>query len=280
MSKIITCPGTAKRDDLLSISFVLCKDANVKLIERREPTSFEIDDPNIWVLNVGKVYNPDVKAFNCLNESTFSLLLKEYDLYDTANKALSWLKTTVSIGSHGFEAICKAHNIEDEKRYLFQSPTEDPFIDELSQKSTINPEDWLFLILKKIGLSILYKIDEYTRLTQLIEKKCVAKRIKGVPVIKFLEGESSKTLSSVIYNYKIRKFGHIRGGLSIIRDNRNENCIRLYRFNNDKRIDFKRLNGNYPIRFLHEKEFLSVIDLPEDESISTFVNNIINVVIV
>jgi len=284
MSKIITHPGTAHRDDFLSLSFVLCWDPTVEIIERKEPALSEIKNPNIWVLDVGGQFNPLIKAFDHhqkdWNECTISLLLKEWKLWDSAIEALPWLEATVLIDSCGLAAMSKEYHVDYKIMYKLQSPVEESFLDLLSQESVITPNDSLFLQLKNIGHSILNKIREYIRLTNLIEKKCIVKQKKGVPVIIFLNSESSRTLSSVIYKYKGKKFGNVKGGLSIIKDNRNKNAVRLYRFNNDQRIDFTRLNRNYKVRFLHEKEFLSVIDLPDNENINRFIENVVDTVII
>lgn len=283
MSRVITHADTAHRDDFLSLSFALCQDPNVEIIERKEPTLSEIENPNIWVLDVGGILNPSIKAFDHhqedWNECTFSLLLKEWGLWDSAIEVLPWLEPTVLIDSSGLAAMSKEYNVDYKILYKFQSPVEVSFLDLLSKKSVIRPKDSLFFILKNIGHSILNKISEYVRLTDLIEKKCIVKKKKDVPIIIFLDGESSRTLSSVIYKYKGKIFGNIKGGLSIIKDNRIKNAVRLYRFNNDQRIDFTRLNKNYHVRFLHEKEFLSVIDLPDNENINTFIEKVVDTVI-
>ena len=283
MSKVITHSGTAHRDDFLSLSFVLCQDPTVEIIERKEPTLSEIKDPEIWVLDVGGQFNPSIKAFDHhqedWNECTLSLLLKEWRLWDSAIEALPWLEPTVLIDSCGLAAISKEYNIDYKLLYKFQSPVEESFLDLLTQESVIRPKDSLFFILKSIGHSILNKINDYVKLTDLIEKKSIVKKKKDVPIIIFLDGESSRTLSSVIYKYKGKIFGNVRGGLSIIKDDRYKNAVRLYRFNNDRRIDFTRLNKNYQVRFLHEKEFLSVIDLPDNENVNTFIEKVVNTVI-
>ena len=171
MSKVITHPGTAYRDDFLSLSFVLCQDPTVEIIEKKEPTLSEIKDPEIWVLDVGGQFDPSVKAFDHhqedWNECTLSLLLKEWRLWDSATEALPWLEPTVLIDSCGLAAISKEYNVDYKLLYKFQSPVEESFLDLLSKKSVIKPKDSLFFILKSIGHSILNKINDYVKLTDL-----------------------------------------------------------------------------------------------------------------
>ncbi len=96
----------------------------------------------------------------------------------------------------------------------------------------------------------------------------------------FLDVESSKTLDSIVFKYKVRNFGNIEGGLSIIKDDRVENAIRLYRFDNDDRVDLSRLSKNFHVIFLHEKRFLSTINVPEKKNISEFLEKVVETVII
>ena len=284
MSKIITHPGTAHRDDLLSISLVLAKDPKVTVIERREPSLTEINDLNIWVLDVGRILDPKIKAFDHhqreWDECTLSLLLKEWKLWNSAKESLPWLEPTVFIDSNGFVDACKKYNANSKIINKFQTPVEFIFLDMLSQSSIINSTDFLFSALKNIGITLLNRINEYEELTSLIEKKGICKKKKGVPIIIFLDAVASRTLNSVVFRYKAKHFGNIEGGLSIIKDDRVENAIRLYRFNNDERVDLSRLSDNFHVIFLHEKRFLSTVDIPNDKNINDFLEQVVETVIV
>ena len=62
---IITHPGTAHFDDFFAISLVLAINNDViYTIERRHPTEEELANPEIWVIDVGKKLEPDLKNFD------------------------------------------------------------------------------------------------------------------------------------------------------------------------------------------------------------------------
>ena len=62
---IITHPGSAHFDDLTAVSLVLasCQLQRFR-IERREPSSAELDDPGIWVIDTGGRHEPEKLNFD------------------------------------------------------------------------------------------------------------------------------------------------------------------------------------------------------------------------
>jgi len=63
--KIITHNGYAHFDEFLAISLILARhDDTHFFIERREPIEKELEDPNIWVVDIGNRYEPNLKNFD------------------------------------------------------------------------------------------------------------------------------------------------------------------------------------------------------------------------
>ena len=63
--KIITHPGSAHFDDVTAVSLVLAVHDNTDFhIERREPMPEELEDPDIWVIDVGDRYEPEKHNFD------------------------------------------------------------------------------------------------------------------------------------------------------------------------------------------------------------------------
>ena len=64
-SKIVTHNGYAHFDEFLAISLILARhDDTYFYIERREPTDQELNNPNIWVIDIGERYEPSLKNFD------------------------------------------------------------------------------------------------------------------------------------------------------------------------------------------------------------------------
>lgn len=62
---IITHPGSAHFDEVTAISLILAVHSNTKFsIERREPLPSELDDPDIWVVDIGNRHEPEKLNFD------------------------------------------------------------------------------------------------------------------------------------------------------------------------------------------------------------------------
>ncbi len=62
---IVTHPGSAHFDEVTAISFILAMRADTKFrIERREPTPAELDNPGVWVIDIGSRYETEKHNFD------------------------------------------------------------------------------------------------------------------------------------------------------------------------------------------------------------------------
>jgi hypothetical protein len=62
---IITHPGSAHFDEVTAISFLLAEKTAARFrIERREPLPVELEDPDIWVIDIGLRHEPEKHNFD------------------------------------------------------------------------------------------------------------------------------------------------------------------------------------------------------------------------
>ncbi len=62
---IITHPGSAHFDEVTAVSMILAVYAGTEFrIERREPGQAELDDPDVWVVDIGDRYEPERHNFD------------------------------------------------------------------------------------------------------------------------------------------------------------------------------------------------------------------------
>ena len=62
---IITHPGSAHFDEVTAISFLLAEKTAAQFrIERREPLPVELEDPDIWVIDIGLRHEPEKHNFD------------------------------------------------------------------------------------------------------------------------------------------------------------------------------------------------------------------------
>jgi len=62
---IITHPGSAHFDEVVAVSLILAMHAGtVFKIKRREPTQTELDNPDVWVVDIGDLHEPEKRNFD------------------------------------------------------------------------------------------------------------------------------------------------------------------------------------------------------------------------
>ena len=62
---IITHPGSAHFDEVTAVGLILAVHAEtVFSIERREPSQAELDNPDVWVVDIGNRHEPEKRNFD------------------------------------------------------------------------------------------------------------------------------------------------------------------------------------------------------------------------
>ncbi len=92
---IITHPGSAHFDEVTAVGLILAVYADtVFRIERREPSQADLDNPDVWVVDIGDRYEPEKRNFdhhqdtNC--PAAFVLVAKYLGLLETMSVMPWW----------------------------------------------------------------------------------------------------------------------------------------------------------------------------------------------
>jgi len=165
---IITHGGQAHRDDLLSIAAVLAYCTDHDVIKRRNPTAAELDNRNVWVLDVGGRHEPENNNYDhhqanlpctivLLNES-LKLGLEFFEWYDFTN----------IFDTKGPRAAFKS--IDRRPHPALISPVEKILIDVISSRVEIYRDEAITDTLLSIGNKLLSDAAEYIYLKKRLEK--------------------------------------------------------------------------------------------------------------
>ena len=172
MTKIITHPGIAHFDDLLSVALILALDKNIEKVERRVPTKEEIEDPEIWKLDIGAGYNPTLKLYDHHQEDlrekecTFSILLKEWGLWEDAIEVYPELKTYLIRDISRTVGVKQYLNASTKAISLLNSHIERVIIHRFERKNVVEKKSFSFSLLKMIGYEFFRGIKTYKKLKE------------------------------------------------------------------------------------------------------------------
>ncbi len=279
MTKIITHPGIAHFDDLLSIALILALDKNIQKVERREPTEEEIEDPEIWKLDIGAGYNPKLKLYDHHQEvlrekeCTFSLLLKEWNLWEDAIEVYPELKTCLIRDISGTEGVKKFLNSSTLAISLLSSTIERVIIHRFERKNVIEKNSFDFSLLKMIGHEFFRGIKMYKKLKQSLNNKLEIDYIDDIPLIKCLKLKPSYLLTRLMN--KKRNELSIRGGVLAYPNDWNTNMISLRRTNDEHRIDFNSIKSYEKTHFVHKNGFFAVVEQMTDDELRYYLEGAI-----
>jgi hypothetical protein len=242
---IITHGGKAHFDEFFAISLVLAVYKDTRFtIERRNPASSELDNPDIWVIDIGNRHDEAFKNFDHhqnLDMSVSFVLVADYlGLTETLQTA-PWWKFKDRIDRYGPTAM--AREIGVPTLQPTHSPLEEWIIGEFEKDPNA-----MQTLMASFARSIITKARVITA-RMGYWKTCQTDRIKDKIV---LVARTSETLGLREYSDSLETPVDI----SITYDNRGKGW-RLRRINENCGVNFSRLENCREISFAHKGGFIA-----------------------
>lgn len=244
-AKIITHNGQAHFDEFLSIALILAIHEDTHFyIERREPSQFELDDPNTWVIDIGDRYEPHLKNFdhhqNLELPASFVQVATYLELKDVLQNCSWWHFKDVVDRRGGFKV---AKDLGLESLDPLNSPFEKFFLGLFS----VSPIS-VYQTMKVFGRKL---IDDGYRLREQIAfwQNCEQIPIKDKKVI---IGHTAETGGSTQFCDTLAEPPIVR----VNYDGRGEGWS-LSTINDADGVDFSKLNNHEHIKFAHKNGFIA-----------------------
>ena len=295
MTKIITHSGVAHLDDFLSVCLILYKDTTVDIILRQaEVSEEELKEKTTWKVDISETLDPDIKAFDHhqegITDCSFSLLLKDWGMWERANEVYSWIPTLVEIDTSGIGAFLKPKGISFEVYFQLDSFIKTAFLDIFQKfkkiERTNNKHKLLFLVMKQIGMEFFQGISNYEKLIndfkvnldiQFISKQRIEEEPnKGILVLSYLTEHPQYNihLFKIFNKYKTEHFRDIRKGwITAFTYDRPQNTISLKRHGDGTSIDLFRISSLKKTHFAHKKGFVATVERMSTEELYTYIQH-------
>ncbi len=241
---IITHPGSAHFDEITAIGLILAVNADtVFRIERREPTQEELNNQDVWLVDVGNQYEPETRNFDHHQDTdcpaAFILVAKYLGLLETLS-VMPWWDFKDSVDRFGpVESSIKYHAGDD---LVNQNPVENWLVTRFAS----DPETSLTL-LKAFGANIIK--DARTLKSQIDFWKTSSRLvIAGVPTI---IGETRESAGLE----EFRRLDENPPDIVISLDRRGKGW-RLFRYDGTP-VDFSLISDHPKIAFAHRSGFIA-----------------------
>lgn len=252
---IITHGGKAHRDDFLSCAIAVALSSNWPVIYRRDPTAEEMENPWTTVLDVGGRQEPEKSNYDhhqlprdAAPQCAFTLLIEALNL---RGFEVPWVKSTATMDAKGPFALARELGIDAKVLLDLQSPVEGVLLEMFEMYDELLPGDALYEIMHRIGIRLINaagaRADRQAHLSERVHLANVG--AGGVEVL-ILEEKDNAGLQ------EWRDRHAPTAGICITRDDRGPGWC-LYRFNDDTRVDFSRLEGVQGVIFAHKGGFIA-----------------------
>jgi len=271
--QIITHPGAAHRDEFMACAVILAQEwggtnaadvAPTAVIERREPTEAELNDPSIYVVDVGGRHEPVLSNFDhhqldrdAAPECAFTMVLEHYALYDTAVKIRGWVEFAAWLDAKGPYATAEHYGMSIDAFMSTISPVEQFVLAQFESKSVLAAGTPMVAMLHSLGRDFVVGLRKFEeRMAFLREHAWVQEIDDGVSAIMVLQDAlPDPALGTNVFREELQSTG-VHVAVSVTPDDRGDGYM-LYRYADDPRIDFSRLDGRDDILFAHAGGFIA-----------------------
>lgn len=265
VTKIVTHPGHAHRDDFLSVCFVLAmcsQHQNLPSVYRRDPTSAELNDPNVVVIDVGEKHEPELSNFdhhqfdrNHEPCCALSLILKDMEVYSESVRGFRWLNITEKFDSKGPFEVAKELGVDwNTISTATFSPIEETML-HLFAKMFEGGQNPIYLgLMTTIGTELLRTLEMFTKRWEELSKTAVSSKAFGNEVVFSVEiqGDEDPTFALSAYVDDV----HPNAVVTITNDDRGEGLC-LFRLNDSPKIDFSQIENDERVLFAHKNGFVA-----------------------
>lgn len=241
---IVTHAGSAHFDEVMAIGLVVATQTSVSFhVERREPSEAELQDPSVWVIDVGDRHEPAKRNFDHHQDvaapASFVLVADYLGLTGTLS-ILPWWRFKDSVDRIGPARSSVEFDAGDEL------VTRNPVETWLCASFASDPQTSLPM-LKAFGEHV---IKEAALLKQQIDfwKECPRLMIAGVPAI---IGETTESAGLEEFRRLVPNPPDI-----VISLDRRGGGWRLFRYDGTP-VDFRRIADSPAIAFVHNSGFLA-----------------------
>lgn len=258
--KIITHPGLAHRDEALAVGFILAEQrpASVRLF-RREPTAAELEDPDVWVVDVGLRHEPKLRNFDHHQlpadapPTCAMTQVAEYLGLAPAFAECGWYHAVAILDSKGPQALARHFGISHTPPGMI-SPFETSLLSALGEFSGETPvHSFVCRILRFVAEDRIREAKGVADALVKLRECSQVLRVGGLPTLVHLM-PSHHIASRIMRKEWMAKHDEVIG-MSISHDDRGGGWC-LFRFNDHPGVDFTILTGRGEMEFVHAGGFV------------------------
>lgn len=262
---ILTHPGGAHKDDVLAVCVLLAR-YNAPVV-RREPTTEELDDPGVVVVDIGGVHDPERMDFDHHHFArehaptcALSLVLDHWGLYEDAHRFCDWLEPAEWFDSRGPNKTAAWLGVPRRAISQLNSPVDMTLLRRFAQSDEIAPSDPLYEFMRYVGEDLLGYLRSARERIDYVAKHVERWSVEhGDEVIEAIflprSDPPADDPSAAVANY-IRAEGLQNTIAAIVYPDRRGGGYGIGRYEDHPKLDFSRVKDEPDVHFAHKSGFM------------------------
>ncbi len=267
MYKIVVHPGSAHKDDFLSVS-VLLSMLDVKAVYRREATPEDLADPYTYVIDVGMEYDADKHNFDHHQDPAlpcaFHLVMKHFGYHERALLMFEWYGHMSMMDVRGPYRTAEYLGVDTSILFAASSPIDGYILSRFSRLQRLRQGDLFYLLMKEFGEDLLAMIGRKMERLERLKSEALVVPVKHLKAIVCAISDDPK-LSMDRY---LKFLDDKRVAMSITPSARGGGWEML-RIGDNMNVDFRAVADNPQVRFVHANGFVAKTEtlLPIEEAL-------------
>jgi hypothetical protein len=255
MYKIVAHPGSAHKDDFLSVSVLL---ATLKQAEvyRREPSEEDLNDPDTYVVDVGLELSPERHNFDHHQDPSlpcaFHLVMQHLGHHEAAMLMFAWYPHMSMMDVRGPYRTAEHLGVDSSVLFASSSPIDGYIISTFASLESLNAQNPLYDLMKSLGENMIALIGRKMERLERLKSEAKVIEVKHLKAVTSDINNSPK-LAMELY---LRFLDDENIVMSITPSNRGEGW-ELLRLGDNTIVDFRVIENNPEIRFVHGSGFLA-----------------------
>lgn len=255
MYKIVTHPGSAHKDDFLSVC-VLLATLDKAVVYRREATPADLEDLNTYVVDVGMEHNPLRHNFDHHHDRSlpcaFHLVMRHLGLHEAATQSFVWYPYISMMDVRGPYQAAKYLGVDSSVLLAASSPIDGYLLSIFAAAKTLGSRNLLYKFMKGLGTDMLALIDRKMARLKRLQNEAQVLPVKHLKAVFSTIREYPK-LAMELY---LGALDDDNIAISITPSNRGEGW-ELLRLVDHPLVDFRAIADCAEISFVHNNGFLA-----------------------
>jgi len=266
MKYILTHPGGAHKDDFLACCLLLAK--HPVPIVRRDPTTEELDDAEVAVVDVGGRHESDRCNFDhhqfphdhdpiC----SLSLVMQHFGIYEDARSFCDWLEPAEWLDARGPGDTAKWLGVERRVINQLVSPMDVTLLRRFAKESELKAGDLIWEMMRLIGEDLLAFVLSLRERLDFIGENSERWTIAGphgeFEALFLRRTEPLPTEPSMGIERYVERMGLDGEMAALVYPDRRGNGYGLSRYRDHQSLNFTRIEAEADVHFAHARGFVA-----------------------